>query len=295
MASGFFALLDDIAALMDDAAALSKIATKKTVGILGDDLAVNAEKASGFVSSREIPVLWAITKGSFVNKLIILPLAFILSSFVPLAIKLTLLLGAVYLAYEGAEKIFEVFFPHKHSLNKIESIELSKEEILKLEKDKIKLAVFTDFILSIEIVIIALGTVLDKPIITQIIVVSTVAIIATIGVYGVVALIVRMDDIGYKLIKISKNKNGITKTIGNLLIGALPIIIRGLAVVGTIALLLVAGGIFVHNMHFLDNYLNPSTSILADFLAGLIIGIISLVIVKFFKHFFLKKNNSHSI
>ncbi len=289
MASGFFALLDDIATLMDDVAALSKIATKKTAGILGDDLAVNAEKASGFVSSREIPVLWAITKGSFVNKLIILPLAFILSAFVPLAIKLILLFGAVYLAYEGAEKIFEFIFPHKHSLNKIESIELTKEEILKLEKDKIKLAVFTDFILSIEIVIIALGTVLDKPILTQIIVVSTVAIIATIGVYGIVALIVRMDDIGYKLIKISKNKNGIAKTIGNLLIGALPIIIRGLAVVGTIALLLVAGGIFVHNMHFLDNYLNPSISILTDFLAGLIIGIIALVIVKFFKHFFSKK------
>lgn len=286
MASGFFALLDDIAALMDDAAAMSKIATKKTAGILGDDLAVNAEKASGFVSSREIPVLWAITKGSFVNKLIILPLAFVLSAFVPLAVKIILLLGAVYLAYEGAEKIYEVILPHKQSVNKIESIELTKDEIVSLEKDKIKSAIFTDFILSIEIVIIALGTVLDKPIVTQIIVVSTVAFIATIGVYGVVALIVRMDDIGYKLIKISKNKNGITKTIGNLLIDALPIIIKGLAVVGTIALLLVAGGIFVHSMHFLDGKLNPLTSILADFFTGLVVGIVALTAIKLLKYFF---------
>ena len=141
MASGFFALLDDIAALMDDVVVMSKIATKKTAGILGDDLAVNAEKASGFVSSREIPVLWAITKGSFLNKLIILPLAFLLSYFVPWLITVVLILGAIYLAYEGAEKIYEYVIPHEHAITKIEARTLSKEEVLTLEKGKIKAAI----------------------------------------------------------------------------------------------------------------------------------------------------------
>ena len=148
MASGFFALLDDIAALMDDVVVMSKITTKKTAGILGDDLAVNAEKASGFVSSREIPVLWAITKGSFLNKLIILPLAFLMSAFLPGAVVFVLVLGGLYLAYEGAEKIFEFFVPHpkivKADLNK----EFTKEELLDNEKAKIKSAIVTDFILS---------------------------------------------------------------------------------------------------------------------------------------------------
>lgn len=206
MASGFFALLDDIAVLMDDVAAMSKIATKKTAGILGDDLAVNAEKASGFVSSREIPVLWAITKGSFINKLIILPLAFLLSAFLPIAVTIILILGAIYLAYEGAEKIYEYAFPHEHPKAHLESKEYTEEEILTFEKEKIKSAIFTDFILSVEIVIIALGTVLGEDITTQILVVSFVAIVATIGVYGIVALIVRMDDLGYRLIKASKSE-----------------------------------------------------------------------------------------
>ena len=155
MASGFFALLDDIAVLMDDVAAMTKITTKKTAGILGDDLAVNAEKASGFLSSREIPVLWAITKGSFLNKLIILPLAFLMSAFLPWSVIVVLVLGGLYLAYEGAEKIYEVFVPHK----KTETVDLKKdyteEELLDLEKTKIKSAIVTDFILSVEIVIIA--------------------------------------------------------------------------------------------------------------------------------------------
>lgn len=206
MASGFFALLDDIAVLMDDVAAMSKIATKKTAGILGDDLAVNAEKASGFVSSREIPVLWAITKGSFINKLIILPLSFLLSAFLPIAVTIILILGAIYLAYEGAEKIYEYAFPHEHPKAHLESKEYTEEEILTFEKEKIKSAIFTDFILSVEIVIIALGTVLGEDITTQIMVVSFVAIVATIGVYGIVALIVRMDDLGYRLIKASKSE-----------------------------------------------------------------------------------------
>ena len=149
MASGFFALLDDISVLMDDVVAMSKITTKKTAGILGDDLAVNAEKASGFVSSRELPVLWAITKGSFLNKLIILPVAFLLSAFLPWAVTIILLLGAVYLAFEGADKIYEYFVPHIHEEHTVTNENLSKNAILELEKKKLKSAIITDCILSV--------------------------------------------------------------------------------------------------------------------------------------------------
>jgi len=256
MASGFFALLDDIAALMDDVVVMSKITTKKTAGILGDDLAVNAEKATGFISSREIPVLWAITKGSFLNKLIILPIAFLLSSFLPWAVTMILVLGGVYLAFEGVEKIVEYFIPHKHDTVIIKSTTMSKEEILQIEKSKIKSAVLTDFILSVEIVIIALGTVLGKPILFQILVVSIVAIIATVGVYGIVAMIVRTDDLGYRLIKSSNGKKGILKAMGGFLVQALPWVIKSLSVIGTIALILVAGGIFTHNIDFLHHLWN---------------------------------------
>lgn len=288
MASGFFALLDDIATLMDDVAAMSKIATKKTAGILGDDLAVNAEKASGFISSREIPVLWAITKGSFRNKLIILPLAFLLSAFTPWLVTIILLIGAVYLAYEGAEKIYEYFVPHKKSEDNTRIDVHSKSEILVIEKEKIKSAILTDFILSVEIVIIALGTVLDKPILNQILVVSIVAIIATVGVYGIVALIVRMDDIGYKLLSYGGDKKSISKTFGNLLVQAMPKVIKSLAVIGTIALLLVAGGIFIHKIDLLHDIPNNIPSILVDFIVGLLVGIIALVMVKMAKRLWMK-------
>ncbi|MFN5462241.1 MAG: DUF808 family protein, partial [Bacteroidota bacterium] len=198
MASGLFALLDDIATLMDDVATMSKVAAKKTAGILGDDLAVNAEKASGFVSDRELPVLWAISKGSFINKLIILPAAFLLSAFAPMVVIYILVIGGVYLAYEGAEKIFAYLIPHTKEKEKASVVDLSPEEVLTLEKKKIKSAITTDFILSVEIVIIAMSTVVDKPLINQIAVVSIIALIATVGVYGIVALVVRMDEIGFK-------------------------------------------------------------------------------------------------
>lgn len=293
MASGFFAILDDVAALMDDIGAMSKIATKKTAGILGDDLAVNADKASGFNTSRELHVLWAITKGSFLNKLIILPLALLLSAFLPLAIQLILLFGAIYLAYEGAEKIYEVIFHSKASEIIIESADLTVDELVLLEKQKIKSAIITDFILSIEIVIIALGTVLEQPLITQIAVVSFVAILATIGVYGIVALIVRLDDIGIKLIQLDKGKNGLTKTIGKALIRALPLIIKGLAIVGTIALLLVAGGILIHHFHLFENHTDAFLALLLEFVAGLAVGMLSLILIKSIKYLrsSLKKSN----
>jgi len=289
MASGFFALLDDIAAIMDDVAVMSKFAAKKTAGILGDDLAVNAEKASGFISSRELPVLWAIAKGSFINKAIILPVAFLLSAFLPLAIIIILVLGGLYLAYEGAEKIYEYFFPHKNIASEIIIQDFTEAEILALEKGKIKSAIVTDFILSVEIVIIALGTVIGKPILSQIIVVSIIAIIATIGVYGIVALIVRMDELGFRLIKLSSKERSLSKTIGNILVQALPKVIKSLAVIGTIALILVAGGIFVHNIDFLHHLFPQWPSIVKEFSFGLIIGGITLGIVNLFKKLIEKK------
>lgn len=279
MASGFFALLDDIALLMDDVAAMSKITTKKTAGILGDDLAVNAEKASGFVSSRELPVLWAITKGSFFNKLIILPIAFLLSAFLPWAVTVILVLGGLYLAYEGAEKVYEYLVPHAHDTAINLNEELTDEEILLAEKSKIKSAILTDFILSVEIVIIALGTVVGRDLLFQILVVSIVAIIATIGVYGIVALIVRMDDFGHKLISLSKDGKGILVAIGQFFVAALPWVIKSLSVIGTIALLLVAGGIFVHNLEFMHHFLESIPGIIRDFIVGLGFGAVVLILV----------------
>lgn len=289
MASGFFAILDDVAALLDDVATMSKVATKKTAGILGDDLAVNAEKASGFVSSREIPVLWAITKGSLLNKIIILPIAFLLSAFLPWAVTVILILGGIYLAYEGAEKIYEFFVPHEHSANALETKTMGKSEILAMEKKKIKSAIVTDFILSVEIVIIALGTVIQEPLVTQIAVVSIVALLATVGVYGIVALIVRMDEFGTRLINLNKEDNSISDKIGRFFVSALPKVIKALSVIGTIALLLVSGGIFVHNIDFFHHLLPNLPGILVEFGFGLLIGFLSLFIFKGVKTMFVKK------
>ena len=280
MASGFFAILDDIAALMDDVSVTAKIATRKTAGILGDDLAVNAEKATGFLSSRELPVLWAITKGSFINKLIIVPIALLLNAFFPLAIKVILILGGFFLAYEGVEKIIEYFFHRKKEGHEV--VEEVKEDGNAVEKTKVKSAVMTDFILSIEIVIIALGSVLEQSLTIQILTVSVVALLATVGVYGIVAIIVRMDDAGYKLIKHSGDK-GFLAGLGHLLVKSLPIIIRILAVVGTIALILVSGGIFVHNIEFLHHLFPDLASIVKEFMAGLIAGLIVVGIVMLVK------------
>lgn len=279
MASGFFALLDDIAVLMDDVGAMAKISTKKTAGILGDDLAVNAEKASGFVSSREIPVLWAISKGSLLNKVIILPIAFLLSAFLPWAVTVALILGGIYLAYEGAEKIYEFLVPHdSHETKVLDLTEPTEAEVLALEKDKIKSAILTDFILSVEIVIIALGSVVAEPLLTQILVVTIVALIATVGVYGLVAMIVRMDDFGLRLIKTTTNEKSIAHFFGNFLVKALPWVIKSLSVIGTIALILVAGGIFVHNIEFLHHFLETWPGFIRDFIVGLAVGLVALLL-----------------
>lgn len=290
MASGIFAVLDDIAALMDDVAMASKLATKKTAGILGDDLAVNAEKATGFLESREIPVLWAITKGSFLNKLIIVPVILALNAFLPIATKILLVIGGIYLAYEGVEKIIHFLF-HREKKGEEVIIENNLDD-REAEKTKVRSAIITDFILSLEIVIIALSTVLEEPLTTQILTVSVVAIIATIGVYGIVALIVRMDDAGYKLISKSGEK-GILNSIGNLLVKALPIIIKGLGIVGTIALLLVSGQIFVHQIDYLHHLFPNIPSIIKEVSCAVLVGLIAFLVVEASKKIFAKPSGSH--
>ena len=283
MTGGIFAVLDDIAVLLDDAVVMSKLAAKKTAGILGDDLAVNAEKATGFQASRELPVLWAITKGSFTNKLIILPLAFLLSAYTPWLIVPILLMGGAYLSYEGTEKIYHMVTHKPHSQPAAERVK-DTSELLRIEKVKIHSAVRTDFILSIEIVMIALGTVMGKSLMLQIMVVSLVAILATLGVYGVVALLVRMDDIGFYLMRRSRKMQGsmgrLVAWTGSLLIASLPQIIRGLGIIGTVAMLLVGGGMFTHNIEMFHHILDYIPSLLANLLIGLIVGGVLLAILQ---------------
>ena len=279
MAGGIFAILDDVAMLLDDTAVMSKVAAKKTAGLLGDDLAVNAEKATGFRASRELPVIWAITKGSFINKLIILPLAFLLSAFLPWLIVPILLLGGAYLCYEGAEKVVEWFFPHEKKPIAAEQT-ADRKEIVSREKDKIKAAVRTDFILSIEIIVITLDTVIDQPLTVQIMVVSLISLLATVGVYGLVALLVRMDDVGIYLLTRATSRKGayarFLSGVGRSLVNALPKVIRLLSVVGTIAMLLVGGGMYVHNIDLIHHALEILPMLAAELLVGLVVGAILL-------------------
>jgi predicted DNA repair protein MutK len=253
---------------------MSKTAAKQTAGVLGDDLAVNANKAAGFPPSRELPVLWAISKGSLLNKLLILPVAFLLSAFAPWAIVPILMLGGVYLAYEGAEKIFEWLF-HRHH-EEAES-EKEPEDPVEAEKKKIRSAIVTDFILSIEIVIIALGTVADQPLLIQIPVVTGVAFLATVGVYGIVAFIVRLDDMGYALMRLDDGDGkGFFISVGRFMVSALPWVIRSLSVIGTLAMLLVAGGIFLHHIHALHEMLSVLPPLMGELVLGLAIGSVAV-------------------
>ena len=218
-----------------------------------------------------------------------MPIAFLLSAFFPPLIIIILVIGGLYLAYEGAEKIHEFVFPHKDHHVALLNQEFTEEEILEHEKGKIKAAILTDFILSVEIVIIALGTVIGKPLIDQIIVVSIIAILATVGVYGIVALIVRMDEFGYKLIALNERDDSFSDKIGHVLVKALPKIIKSLTVIGTIALLMVSGGIFSHYVPFLHGIFPSVPSIITEFLMGLVIGFIVLGIVNLIKKIFGKK------
>jgi predicted DNA repair protein MutK len=283
MASGIFAVLDDIAILADDVAVSTKVATQKTAAILGDDLAVNAQKATGFKQNRELAVIWAITKGAFLNKIIILPLAFLLSIYLPSAISIILIIGGLYLLYEGAEKIEEYFHKHRSDAHEQELIESTNENVVDVEKEKIRSAVRTDFILSIEIIILALGTVLNQPLMVQIASTTLVAFAAVIFVYGLVAVIVRMDNVGFWLIEKDHVKSG------TFLVELMPKVIKFLTVVGTIAMILVGGGILSHNIDIVHHmFIEAIPSILNEFIVGLLVGAVVLVVVNSFKKVFAK-------
>ncbi|OHY88986.1 hypothetical protein BI375_09095 [Vibrio rotiferianus] len=281
-------LLDDIAAVLDDVALMSKMAAKKTAGVLGDDLALNAQQVSGVASEREIPVVWAVAKGSFKNKLILVPSALLISAFIPWLIMPLLLIGGLFLCFEGAEKILEKLFPHAHQHDEKEEEVLTGESVEEYEKRKVAGAIRTDFILSAEIIVIALGTVTGSSIVTQILVVSLIAVLMTIGVYGLVAGIVKLDDLGFYLERTS-NGEGLKAKLGGVLVAFAPKLMKMLAVVGTAAMFLVGGGIVVHNVPAIHHLIEPiimdfrghtvATAIVPTLLNGVIGVIAGLVVV----------------
>jgi predicted DNA repair protein MutK len=286
MAAGsLLLLLDDIASVLDDVAVLSKVAAKKTAGVLGDDLALNAQQLTGFSADRELPVVWAVARGSFVNKAILVPAALAISAFAPWAVTPLLMVGGAFLCYEGFEKIAHRFL-HRGEAPKASLQERARQlsdpavDLVALERDKIKGAVRTDFILSAEIVAITLGTVADAPFATQVVVLSGVAAAMTAGVYGFVAGIVKLDDLGLWL---SRRASGAAQALGGGILRAAPWLMKGLSVVGTAAMFLVGGGIIVHGVpalhhavadavHGLGAVAQALLPLLADALAGVLAG-----------------------
>lgn len=275
-------LLDDIAMLLDDVAVLSKVAAKKTAGVLGDDLAVNAEQLSGGIrADRELPVVWAVFKGSMLNKAILVPIALLLSYFLPVLIMPLLMLGGAYLCYEGFEKVWHSFTDkaavkqHKEQL--IKALENPNINLQEFEKDKIKGAIRTDFILSAEIIIIALGTVADRAIGTQISVLVFIAILMTVGVYGLVAGIVKIDDGGLILIKNQSVSlwGSFQRGLGRFMIGFAPKLMKFLAIAGTVAMWLVGGSLITHGIHAMHSYIVSATEIMekTPFLGNLLAAI----------------------
>ena len=236
MAGGFFALLDDVASILDDVAAMTKVATKKTVGVLGDDLALNANQLTGIRASRELPIIWAVSKGSLLNKAIIVPIAFLLSAFLPAVVPLILMIGGAYLCYEGVEKILHRLLHHHEEAAPTQTDDAQTPE--QQEQDKIRSAIRTDFILSIEIIVIALASFVGKPLVTQILGLSIVALVFTAAVYGVVAIIVKIDDLGLYW---SRTANRILQAAGQTLLWFAPRLLKALSVVGTAAMFIVGG------------------------------------------------------
>ena len=285
--SSLLSLLDDIATLLDDISVMGKVAAKKTAGVLGDDLSLNAQQVSGVKANRELPVVWGVAKGSFLNKLILVPLALVISAFAPWAITPLLMIGGAYLCYEGVEKVL-------HSLHKSksdETPEAREQRLLKVaqqdpaafEKKKVQGAIRTDFILSAEIVAITLGIVSEAPLLNQVLILSGIAILVTVGVYGIVAAIVKIDDLGYWL---QKKSSALAKSVGGVLLATAPWLMKILTVVGTVAMFLVGGGIIVHGVpvlhHAIEGYsadLSAVVAALASNGANLVIGFIVGAIV----------------
>lgn len=270
--TNLLALIDDIATLLDDIALMSKVAAKKTGAVLGDDLALNAQQVTGVSADRELPVVWAVAKGSFINKLILVPLALLISAFAPWLITPLLMIGGLYLCFEGFEKILHSLThkkEHSDQLNLPEGTDL-----VAYEKNKIKGAIRTDFILSAEIVVIALGTVQSAAFISQVLVVSLIAFVMTAGVYALVAGIVKLDDLGLYLRK--KYPDGLLNTLGMGLVTFAPKLMKTLSVVGTFAMFLVGGGIIAHALPHWEAPLSSLPPALETIVSGLIPMLINL-------------------
>ena len=249
--ASLLSLLDDIAAILDDVALMSKVAARKTAGVLGDDLALNAQQVSGVNADRELPVVWAVAKGSLRNKLILVPAALLISAFIPWAVTPLLMFGGLFLCYEGFEKVHHSM-THKHEPAMRES-EMAKaaEDLKAFEKQKVAGAIRTDFVLSAEIIAITLGVVAESSFMTQVVTLTIIAVLMTIGVYGLVAGIVKLDDAGLYLSQ--RQGDGLLRRLGRKvgagLVNAAPYLMRGLTVVGTIAMFMVGGGILTHGIH----------------------------------------------
>ena len=289
-AANLLALLDDIATMLDDIAVMSKMAAKKTAGVLGDDLALNANQVQGVKPDREIPVVMAVAKGSFINKLILVPAALLISAFVPVLITVLLVIGGLYLCFEGAEKLLHKwFFSHDDEDNaetRLNKLSDSSVDLVAMEKDKIKGAIRTDFILSAEIVVITLGSIQEADLMSQILILSGLSIAFTVGVYGLVAAIVKMDDFGLYLLRksLTGSFNTAQRLGGRFMLTAAPALMKFLSIAGTIAMFLVGGGILTHSIGFLHHIaeafiaLAPSFSLLLsitfDGIAGVVAGAI---------------------
>lgn len=311
MASGLLLLLDDIATILDDVAVLSKVAVKKTAGVLGDDLALNAQQVIGIEPNRELPVVWAVAKGSLVNKVILVPAALLLSTFVPWAIEPLMIAGGAYLCFEGCEKLAHKFF-HSHEAARHQQeheavVADTSADIVAVEKSKIKGAIRTDFILSAEIIVITLGTVATAPFITRLGVLVLIAILMTVGVYGLVAAIVKLDDLGARLLKTPEQSNfwRLRKRVGYAILTAAPYLMKFLSIAGTIAMFLVGGGILVHGFpalhhlvdelrHGLENLessghlLATSATMLSHAAIGVAAGLLVLLVVTLLKSAYQK-------
>ncbi|MDO8329350.1 MAG: DUF808 domain-containing protein [Fluviicoccus sp.] len=254
MASSLLALIDDIATLLDDVALMSKVAAKKTSGVLGDDLALNAQQVAGIQADRELPVVWAVAKGSLRNKAILVPAALAISALLPWAITPLLMLGGLFLCFEGFEKLAHKYLhgaeDEQHHAEKIEALANPAVDMVAFEQEKIKGAVRTDFILSAEIIVITLGTVSSAPFTSQVMVLSLIALIMTVGVYGIVAAIVKMDDAGLYLSRRPGESlaAGLQRQFGELLLKAAPLLMKTLSVAGTVAMFMVGGGILMHGV-----------------------------------------------
>ncbi|MGF6094268.1 DUF808 domain-containing protein [Pseudomonas sp. 18175] len=289
--SSLLVLIDDIAAVLDDVALMTKMAAKKTAGVLGDDLALNAQQVSGVRAEREIPVVWAVAKGSFVNKLILVPAALLISAFAPWAVTPLLMLGGAYLCFEGFEKLAHKFLHSKDDdqaehAQLVEAVADPATDLVAFEKDKIKGAIRTDFILSAEIIAITLGTVADAPLMQQVIVLSGIAIVMTVGVYGLVAGIVKLDDLGLWL---TQKPGQIARSIGAAILRAAPYMMKSLSVIGTAAMFLVGGGILTHGVPVVHHWIETVSQsaggvawlvpVLLNGVAGVIAGAVVLAVV----------------